>query len=179
MVNRVQEIIRRYNLSPSKLADQLEVPRSTISHILSERNKPSLEFLQKVLENYPDINTDWLIKGEGDIFGNRKDLFSQMEISEESKKEKPNVLKESFQPKQTGLFPPENPIKSSDKATDKVPENPVREKTAVTTDEQVEFQKDMNENKIKKQQVLTKKMVKLVAFYEDNTFEEFYPTQKE
>jgi transcriptional regulator with XRE-family HTH domain len=67
MVNRINEILKRYKLTAAKRAEQLEVPRSTISHILSERNKPSLEFIQKIINRYPEINIYWLLKGVGNF----------------------------------------------------------------------------------------------------------------
>ena len=49
------------NLSASAFADKIEVQRSSISHILSGRNKPSLEFIQKVLTAFPKVSSDWLL----------------------------------------------------------------------------------------------------------------------
>jgi len=66
---RIRRIISKKGLSPSKFADTIGVQRSGISHILSGRNKPSLELLNKILINFPDINAGWLITGNGDAFG--------------------------------------------------------------------------------------------------------------
>ena len=52
-------------LKPSALANKINVNRATVSHILSDRNKPSIDFLQKLLSNYPDLNSNWLITGIG------------------------------------------------------------------------------------------------------------------
>ena len=52
-------------LKPSELADKINVNRATVSHILSGRNKPSIEFLQKLLNKYPNLNSNWLITGIG------------------------------------------------------------------------------------------------------------------
>ena len=52
-------------LKPSALADSIGVNRATISHILSGRNKPSIDFLEKLLNVYPNINANWLISGIG------------------------------------------------------------------------------------------------------------------
>ena len=52
-------------LKSSTLADSIGVNRATISHILSGRNKPSIDFLEKLLNVYPNINTNWLISGIG------------------------------------------------------------------------------------------------------------------
>ena len=52
-------------LKSSQLADNIGVNRATISHILSGRNKPSIDFFQKLLHNYPELNANWLITGIG------------------------------------------------------------------------------------------------------------------
>ena len=59
-------------LKSSKLADIIGVNRATISHILSGRNKPSIDFLQKLLSAYPNINANWLITGIGYMQENQK-----------------------------------------------------------------------------------------------------------
>ncbi len=52
-------------LKSSALADSIGVNRATISHILSGRNKPSIDFLEKLLNVYPNVNANWLISGIG------------------------------------------------------------------------------------------------------------------
>ena len=59
-------------LKSSALADNIGVNRATISHILSGRNKPSIDFLQKLLSNYPELNANWLISGVGYMKENQK-----------------------------------------------------------------------------------------------------------
>lgn len=55
-------------LTPSQFADKLGVQRSGVSHLLSGRNKPSFEFINKMLVAYPKINPDWLITGNGKAY---------------------------------------------------------------------------------------------------------------
>ena len=54
-------------LKSSQLADFIGVNRSTVSHVLSGRNKPSIDFLHKLLEKYPYLNSNWLISGVGSM----------------------------------------------------------------------------------------------------------------
>lgn len=54
-----------YQLSAALLADKIEVQRSSISHLLSGRNKPSLEFVLKILKSFPDVELYWLLNGVG------------------------------------------------------------------------------------------------------------------
>ena len=65
MNDRIALVIKAKNITPSQLADELDVQRSGVSHILNNRNKPSLEFIQKLLKSYPEISTEWMLFGEG------------------------------------------------------------------------------------------------------------------
>jgi transcriptional regulator with XRE-family HTH domain len=71
MLDRIQLLIKSKNLTASKFADEIGVQRSGISHILSGRNKPSLEFIQKILSRFPEIRMEWLLNGAGQM---NKDL---------------------------------------------------------------------------------------------------------
>ena len=63
--NRLREIIEYYDLSASSFADKIEVGRSSISHLLSGRNKPSLEFVMKIVKTFPEVELYWLLNGKG------------------------------------------------------------------------------------------------------------------
>jgi transcriptional regulator with XRE-family HTH domain len=65
MKDRLLKIIKHYNLTSTRFADELGVERSGISHILSGRNQPSYDFIVKLMKHYPEINPDWLIMGNG------------------------------------------------------------------------------------------------------------------
>lgn len=65
--DRIAHIMRSKNLTATQLADDLQVQRSGISHLLSGRNKPSLDFIMKLKETYPEYNLDWLVLGTGSI----------------------------------------------------------------------------------------------------------------
>ena len=60
---RLKMIMKMHNLNASQFADTIEVQRSSISHVLSGRNKPSLDFIEKILNHFPRVNADWLITG--------------------------------------------------------------------------------------------------------------------
>lgn len=64
---RLQKIIRFYDESASSFAEKIGVQRSSISHILSGRNKPSLDFVMKVLHSYPEVDLYWLMNGKGEF----------------------------------------------------------------------------------------------------------------
>ena len=62
---RLQKVIDFYSESASSFAQKIEVQRSSISHILSGRNKPSLDFVLKILDAYPEVELYWLLNGKG------------------------------------------------------------------------------------------------------------------
>ena len=62
---RLKKVIEFYGESASSFAEKIGVQRSSISHILSGRNKPSLDFVMKVLSHYPEVELYWLLNGKG------------------------------------------------------------------------------------------------------------------
>jgi transcriptional regulator with XRE-family HTH domain len=64
---RLNELLKYYEISASSFADSIGVQRSSISHLLSGRNNPSLDFVLKVLDEYPEISFNWFVKGVGKI----------------------------------------------------------------------------------------------------------------
>ena len=64
-INRLHKILEHYHLSAATFADEISVQRSSISHLLSGRNKPSLEFVLKIVDSYKEVSLDWLLYGKG------------------------------------------------------------------------------------------------------------------
>lgn len=63
-IARMERLLQHFHLSASALADAIGVQRSGISHLLSGRNKPGLDFILKLSERFPEVNLYWLLKGE-------------------------------------------------------------------------------------------------------------------
>jgi transcriptional regulator with XRE-family HTH domain len=97
MIERIKTLISVKNLTSAQFAAEIGVQRSGISHILSGRNKPSLDFILKILEHYPSINESWLLKGDGEMFkvpSSENTLFGEKE-QVESIEEQHKVLEEN------------------------------------------------------------------------------------
>ena len=62
---RIKKVMDHHELSASLFADKIGVQRSSISHILSGRNKPSLDFILKITTEFEDVDLQWLINGIG------------------------------------------------------------------------------------------------------------------
>ena len=81
--DRVIELMRVLNMTSRQLATEIGVQPSTISNIVARRNRPSLEFLQKVSVAFPEISSDWLFLGKGSIYAQKSDSQRLMEFDED------------------------------------------------------------------------------------------------
>jgi transcriptional regulator with XRE-family HTH domain len=64
-IKRLEQILDYYNLNASSFADKIGVQRSSMSHLLSGRNKPSLDFILKIAAIFPDVDLYWILNGKG------------------------------------------------------------------------------------------------------------------
>ena len=67
MNERIKKIMQFYNLSATQFASEIGIQRSALSHIMSGRNKPSLDFMIKLKTRFDEINSDWLLFGKGEM----------------------------------------------------------------------------------------------------------------
>ena len=99
ILNRIKKIITDNNLSNSEFAEKIGIPKSSVTHLLSERNKPSLDVIIKISETFDDISTDYLIFGyESDrelTSEQLNNLFDDLdkETSKDSVKDSNNTIK--------------------------------------------------------------------------------------
>ena len=62
--DKIKQILIDKNLSPSYFADEIGVQRSSISHILSGRNRPSFDIIQKIIRRFPELGYEWIMEEE-------------------------------------------------------------------------------------------------------------------
>jgi transcriptional regulator with XRE-family HTH domain len=67
MVTRIRKLLEHKQLTPTQFADLIGVGRPVMSHILSERNKPSLEVVQRIISAFPELSLPWLLNGNGEM----------------------------------------------------------------------------------------------------------------
>lgn len=84
MEDRLNKLLKYKGLTSAQFADHIDVQRSSISHILSGRNKPSFDFIKKTLSNYPDISPEWLILGQGEMLKSKNNTNSTINVSKNS-----------------------------------------------------------------------------------------------
>ena len=69
---RLVELIKSLKMNNSSFAKSLGKPPTTINYIANGNNKPSFEVLETIVQVYPQINRDWLMAGEGEMFKEQK-----------------------------------------------------------------------------------------------------------
>jgi transcriptional regulator with XRE-family HTH domain len=104
MIERILALMKEKNLTPSAFADEIGIQRSGMSHLISGRNKPSLEFIMKVLKRFPDVKSEYLLYGitNGKVIPTEEKsenaeilpkvtatLFDQPEVAESKPESKP------------------------------------------------------------------------------------------
>ncbi|AZQ44169.1 helix-turn-helix domain-containing protein [Nonlabens ponticola] len=139
---RLEQIMDAHDLNASSFAQLIGVGRSSISHILSGRNKPSLDFVMSVVDQFDGITYDWLLNGKDDYSTIKKSKESatvNSKVEEKTEAIKVNVSKEEI----------------------KKPTDPTQNKTIVTDN-------TPSSNQINK----GKNISKVILIYNDGTFEE-------
>lgn len=95
MTDRLLQFIKAENLTQSEFAERIGVAGSSISHILSGRNKPGFDFIERMVRSFPALNVEWLITGRGRMYKNVEMSVSPAEPSTQS----------AESPADNGIFP--------------------------------------------------------------------------
>ena len=99
ILNRIKKIIEENNLSNSEFAEKIGIPKSSVTHLLAERNNPSLDIIIKISEAFENISTDYLIFGQENqvkpTIQHSNTLFNELDesLSEDSVKDSNNKVK--------------------------------------------------------------------------------------
>ncbi len=112
ITDRIELILKEYNLSPSAFSDLIQVQRSAMSHILSRRNRPSLDVIQKILKEFPDINSQWLLTGLGKM--KQLNLFEEEGKNEKKQGDDVSAKQDKTTPPSVDTFKPSKVLTSQD-----------------------------------------------------------------
>ena len=118
MKDRIAHIMRAKNLKASDFATLLGIQPSAVSHILAGRNNPSLEFVKKIKETFPEYNLDWIVFGTGPMTLSEpfRDSFKEalkntVSDGEDSSVDvDPTLTKTQYEETQISLFPQQDPM---------------------------------------------------------------------
>ncbi|MCG2793090.1 MAG: helix-turn-helix domain-containing protein [Weeksellaceae bacterium] len=164
----ITKVLAHSELSPAEFAETIGVQRSSISHILSGRNRPSLDFISKIKSAFPQFEWQWLINGEGEM------LIS--DNKKEPNKDKPNsgTDKKTSLPDLFSLIDNENFGKDQTVATkrknDDVPESEISDRRQ--DDPILSHSRQVQKADLKSDSV-SKTVKRIVFFYDDGTFEAY------
>lgn len=168
MKDRINSVLQKYNLTSSDFADKIGVGKSNISHILGGRNNPSLEIVKRILQEYPEINSEWLLFGTGAM---TKEIIKESNIKVETA-----VIKQNINPQLE--FKEDDNIEL---------EIPIKDPSITEANTTIEMNSDTNPNvtietrEVKQVDVkdeinkISKTVTRIVLYYSDNTYQQFDP----
>ena len=170
--NRIQKIIQYSMLTASEFADEIGVQRSNISHIISGRNKPSLDFIIKIKDRFPEIQWEWIIEGKGEM--------TNSTLSPTSLQESKINFSEKEKNSETDLFSIINPPSYPTTENKSIP-NPLElnisapniEKEKINDSQTLEEESIPSKNN--DNQNSKTKIKKIIIFYENGKFEAYEP----
>ena len=74
--DKIKQILIEKNVTPSYFADEIGVQRSSISHILSGRNRPSFDIIQKIIRRFPELGYEWIMEEDNHQSANASTLLT-------------------------------------------------------------------------------------------------------
>ncbi len=178
MNQRLQQFLDLENISPAKLSEILNVQRSNISHILNGRNKPSYDFICRMLSKFPSLNADWLLTGKGKPY---KENYTPIYSTEENLSGSKNLHSTTAE----DSLSHNNESKTGENSLFALNENnmvnPVN--LGYTTDNKSNNtstnDSELNENPINAQEFggykEKRKVKSVIIFYDDGSFDELKP----
>lgn len=178
MNDRIRLILKTKNISASKFADEIGVQRSGISHILSGRNNPSLDFIQKILKRFPDISSDWIIFGKGSMYKDT-DLFSTLEEHKfEQNKQSAKIFnsKEDIQEENEITFKDNEAVETDESLKVNPPLPSLKQKDQVKKETQpISIKKEDRNSPGVVMKAGGKKIERIIIFYSDKSCIEYTP----
>ncbi|PRZ23473.1 helix-turn-helix domain-containing protein [Flavobacterium granuli] len=124
-IKRLEIILDYYGLNASAFADKIGVQRSSLSHLLSGRNKPSLDFILKILDVFPDVDLYWILNGKGVFPKSPGETYNpENKIAEVVNSTIPSPTQSDLIPED--LFTAANPATKPEEEITKTKENPNR-----------------------------------------------------
>ena len=182
MTSRIEKLIQSKKLTASAFADKIRVPRSTISHILSGRNNASLDVVQKILDAFPDVRTEWLVRGDGYMIHHSNSLFPEEEFAIQPSKP---VTRASVIPEEkeiSPVIPPDEDDISKPAESDSAEsqrEEIVEQREHWEQREQTEQAERKEQTKVPGKSLSAGDISRVLIFYADGTFSEHLPQQSD
>ena len=87
IIERLEAIRQHYNISARGLADKFALRPATVINYCNGTQHPKLEFIEKILDLFPEISAEWLIRGKEPMF-----VTDHPDVSELKKKYETELL---------------------------------------------------------------------------------------
>jgi len=183
MIDRINLILKAKNITARQFAEEIGIQPSGMSHILGGRNNPSLDFVTKVIRRYPEIDANWLLLGRGAMLvgspsapveeSHSPALVQNDDIRPETIDKDEPLLFPEIEEQESVDTPATTPYQESPDlpAAPKAGEPPTYVPTYMAVPPDSEPTPTMT-----KTNDGSRRLVKLLFIYSDNTFEECLPT---
>ena len=204
MVDRINILMKAKNISARQFAEEIGIQPSGMSHILSGRNNPSLDFVMKVMRRWPEVNINWLMFGKGEMYATPPlsvpvnavtesevisvqeqqpetfDLFSQPELDVRASNHMVQSEGEQLSVQRTEpivQMTEEGEGQVSIERKEELKMDPVFKKDSVSMTQPHENYMDETEQMCDRDKAILekKKIERIVVFYSDHTFSEYMP----
>lgn len=161
--SKIELLMREFNLNSAQFAEEVGIKNSTLSHILNDRNKPSLDVLKKILGRFQQINPEWLILDNGKMYrpilnSQEPTLFDSIDLNDNKSDIYTNKNSEN--------------IVSLNHAKEVI-----QDKIEPTNHESIikgeNIEKTIEKIFVPQIEYKHKNISRIIIYYDDNTFEEF------
>ncbi len=166
--DKIKQILIEKNLTPSYFADEIGVQRSSISHILSGRNRPSFDIIQKIIRRFPELGYEWIMEEENQTGGSDRQVpQSGLNYGSRGVGRPAQNRPDQFNTVQAGVTyaNPPQPAGIRSQRTEIPPQNMV-----------VQADDNQSNEPIISNASGEKKVERILIFYTDGSFREFTPT---
>jgi len=168
MKERLLQLLDLEQITPSKFADIIGVQRSSVSHVISGRNKPSYDFLHKTLKAFPGLNASWLMMGEGTMYEQmgRKVPGNLFDTPDMQREDPDHVQISEGGPGSDEILESEPPSQPSQEGSTASETTEKSEKTEAGAHAEVHAASESQQ---------ARKIVQVLVIYDDDTFRTFAP----
>lgn len=183
IATRLKYLIKELGMTDAQFADSCQLSRSTLSLLLSGKNKKASNILlSQIHKAFPEVSINWLLFGEGPLMISesfRKELYNQSYYDQKdctNENGERNAANQDIFSYDRAIFPDQSSeITEYGKEIDlKLPQdspNIVDYKQVTTKNNNLDF---FSEKKIKTSE---KKIIQITVYYNDSTFEILYPSK--
>ena len=170
MIDRINLLMKAKNVTARQFAEEIGIQPSGMSHILSGRNNPSLDFVMKVVKRWPEVNINWLMFGMGEMYATVPLNVAEHPTPETAQQPERHEVEqydlfEQPQPPAPVTIPPSQPAAVGREA-EYAPSTQPAENAVETAQPSPTVVQPTQKRK---------KVVKMIVMYDDHTFAEYYP----